>query len=810
MKIGEIIISSDVRNLDRKFHYYVPDGLVPGVRVQVPFGYGNNKRIGFFMGYVSDTDFEGELKEITKVLDSDPYLTQNAIKIANFVSKAYLCSFARALKLMLPPAIKTKVEKRVSLQETRDDIKLTEQQKLILDTLRAAGGECEIGKLKTSCMLKSAAGITALEKKGLVRASEHVVGDMGPKTKNEIYLNIDIEAARDLIVKLRDKAPAAARALVCLCEFGRLGVSELRQQADCSKSAIDTLVKYGAAAVEIVETYRLEVTKNHEQTGHFDPTPQQTQALAQLIHALDSKEYHNFLLHGVTGSGKTEVFLQAAQHCIKQGKNVIILVPEISLTPQMIDRFASRFGGQVALLHSGLSLGERFDEWCKIKRGEVSVVVGARSAIFAPFENVGLIVVDEEHEQSYKSESTPRYDATAVAQYIARLHRCTLVKASATPQITSYYEATQNRATLIEMDSRFNDQQMPDIQIIDMAKELAGGNKSVFSRQLQQAIYDTVQQGQQCILFLNRRGYSTFVSCRSCGFVAKCPNCSVSLTYHQKDGCLHCHYCDYRQKNYTVCPECNSPYIKYFGTGTQRLEEELYRLFPGISVLRMDADTTTHKFSHERILRQFGQENINVLLGTQMISKGLDFKNVTLVGVVAADGVLNMDDFRAGERAFAQLTQVCGRAGRGDIKGRALIQTYNPEDEILKYVKAYDYTGFYQKEIAFRRMMDNPPFTNLIHIVISGEQEEKTAQHAGIIGGWLDAEIAKHPGVASAVYGPCAAPISRIKRRCRYRILIKTPDIKTMLGMMQKITALHVQSGNKCFLDIDVNPNSVL
>ena len=511
------------------------------------------------------------------------------------------------------------------------------------------------------------------------------------------------------------------------------------------------------------------------------------------------------MLRGVTGSGKTEVFLQAIETVIKQGKNAIMLVPEISLTPQTVNRFVSRFGEYVAVIHSRLSNGERFDEWKKIQDGRVRVVVGARSAIFAPFDNVGIIILDEEHENSYKSDTTPKYHAVDIAKKRAEDDNAVLLLASATPSVSDYYKATTGEYKLFEMHKRYNDMQLPSVEVVDMRGELFNNkNYSPISFTLQREINENLKNKRKTILFLNRRGYSTFVSCRECGYVVNCPECDIALTYHKKNDNLVCHYCGYTTENLSLCPECSSKYIRYFGTGTQKIEEELQRLFPQAVVMRMDFDTTSQKGGHEKVLEEFSK-NGDILLGTQMVTKGLDFHDVTLVGILAADTTLCMDDYRAAERSFSLFTQVCGRAGRGDIPGRAVIQTYQPFNSIIKYASKQSYKLFYDDEIKARRRLFYPPFCSIVLIMTTGEDEEKAYGKIK--------EIEKEVKLFSKGYSgridiidAQAAPISKIKNQLRFRVVLKIDEVDNITEFLNEINDKYSNDKNGVYMNIDINP----
>ena len=489
-----------------------------------------------------------------------------------------------------------------------------------------------------------------------------------------------------------------------------------------------------------------------------------------------------------------------------------MLVPEISLTPQMVNRFIARFGEeQIAVLHSKLSIGERYDEWNKINEGKAKIIIGARSAIFAPIKDLGLIIIDEEHDSSYKSEGSPRYDAKEVARYIAKQNSCPLVLGSATPDMKSYRKALEGEIELIELTKRANSSSLPQVEIVDLREELANGNRSMISTKLYEEIEENLKNKHQTILFLNRRGYSTFIMCRDCGHTIKCKNCNITMTYHLKKDNLKCHYCGYEEKRVNICPECNSKNIKYFGTGTQKLEEEINKIFPNASTIRMDIDTVTKKNSHEEILNKFREENIDILIGTQMIVKGHHFPNVTLVGVMAADGSLNIDDYRANERTFQILTQVAGRAGRENLPGKVIVQTYNPDSLAIEYAAKQDYKSFYDIEIGLRKQLKYPPFCDIIVIGISGQNEKSVISISENIHKYLKTRIINEK-IGVLLYKGLPAPIDKIKNKYRWRIIIKciyNDHINTL--MQDALNEGYAQTKNTdTRITIDINPNNMM
>lgn len=502
--------------------------------------------------------------------------------------------------------------------------------------------------------------------------------------------------------------------------------------------------------------------------------------------------------------GKTEIYLQLIEEVIKRNKAAIMLVPEISLTPQMVQRFMARFGEEkLAVMHSKLSLGERYDQWMRIKRKEASIVIGARSAIFAPIENLGMIILDEEHDLSYKSDTTPRYHVKDIAGYLAKKNKIPFVTGSATPDVSDFYEAKTGKTKLLTLSKRANEAPLPKVDVIDLREEMIQGNKSMISRKLYEEIKQNIEKKQQTILFLNRRGFSTFVMCRDCGHTIQCKNCNITLTYHLKENKLKCHYCGYEQENVSICPECGSKKVKYFGTGTQKLELEIQKLFPQASTIRMDIDTVTKKNSHEEILGKFQKENIDILIGTQMVVKGHHFPNVTLVGVIAADSSLYLEDYRANERTFSLLTQVAGRAGRGEVPGRVIIQTYNPDNFSIECAKDQDYDRFYQTEITIRNQLKFPPFCDIIVIGFTGENINEISK----IGNQIYQNLKKRNHNAT-IYPPMPSPIDRIKNKYRWRMIIKGEFNQTLL---QDITdVLQQVKQGKTRIMVDVNPSSMM
>ncbi|MBK1810607.1 primosomal protein N' [Clostridium sp. YIM B02505] len=579
--------------------------------------------------------------------------------------------------------------------------------------------------------------------------------------------------------------------------------SELMDKFNLSAYTLSKLLENNIIFSDDEQVNRIN-TRKYETYSSKNLNMEQQQA----VDAILSSKNKLILLKGVTGSGKTEVYMNLVSHMLNEDKTSLILVPEIALTPQMIERFKGRFGKNVAVFHSRLSDGERFDEWFRIKNGDVKLVIGARSAIFLPFDNLGLIVIDEEHEGTYKSEQNPKYHTREIAEFKSKLTGCTVVYGSATPSIESYFKALAGNMKLVELKNRVDNSSLPKMEVIDMREELSNNNKSMFSKKLYEAIQDRLEKKEQIIIFLNRRGYSTFVSCRKCGYVFKCPHCDIAMTYHT-NGYLVCHYCGTAHRQQSECPSCSSKYVKYFGAGTEKLEIEITKLFPKARVLRMDVDTTRKKNSHEEIYNTFKNGNADILVGTQMISKGLDFPNVTLVGVITADISLNLPDFRSSERTYQLITQVGGRAGRGSKEGNVLVQSYNPEHYSLSYAKNNDYEGFYEEEIVLRKSMNYPPYSNIMLINLSSKNQVDLQKHCEKLGYSIKTELKDNDQVE--VLGPCPCIIQRINEMYRWQILIKG---NFELSLAHNIKDIVYELSNEVYNDIrismDINPNNLV
>ncbi len=815
--IAKVMLTNAVYELSREFDYLIPDGLLGrakiGMRVIVPFGARNSSAEGVIVKLCENSDVE-KIKPIQDVIGDTPACTEEQLELCRWMQDKYLCSFSQCYKQIRPPRVTAKIRLWITLRDDfSDDGKITAYQAKIIEKLREYDGTAEYSELSEAVGgrgLKSA--LYALSDIGAVELCENIRDSVRIKFIRRAMLECSTDDGYAIADELFSRrAKVQANILLTLCDCGDMSCADLISASDGNYAALNALCDKGLVSIykeEVVrEAYDLE---RYAGTDAYIPTDEQKPIIEYINGLTEKNQFEKILLRGVTGSGKTEVFLQAIQHCISNGRQAIMLVPEISLTPQMVERFVGRFGNRVAVMHSALSVGERLDQWNRIKSGEVSVVVGARSAVFAPFDNIGIIILDEQHESSYKSDTAPRYHAEDIAFRRGERFGAPVLMASATPEVSAYYRAQTGEYTLFEMNKRYNQNPMPKARIVDMRSELFDlHNMSPISVRLREEIRLNLEKGEKTVLFLNRRGFNTFVSCRECGAVIQCENCSIAMTYHKKTDKLVCHYCGLTIDNVKECPECHSRYVKFFGTGTQRIEAELRELFPEARILRMDFDTTSKKGGHEAILDKFKRGEADILLGTQMVTKGLDFPDVTLVGVLAADTALNVDDFKGSEKCFSLITQVCGRAGRGDIEGRAVIQTYQPQNKTINFAKEQNYIDFYNNEIIYRKRMEYPPFCDIVYILVSGETEAETETEITKIGKRLSEEQKESDNIIKLL-GPSPSPIHRIKNKYRYRIILKVKESGKILPLLSEITGQHMKRKGKTTLSIDINPNSMV
>jgi len=794
---------------DKTFSYSVPEALerniAIGKRVLVPFG---RRRLTGYIVEKSHLTACAETKEITEVLDPEPLFNQKDLKFYQWVSQYYIYPLGKALAEILPGGIDPKNMRWISSikgDAERNDPQLSPSQRRIMDMLDHFPNGLPFDRLKKLLLRKDLyRDIDALVGAGYI-ATEERTGkpEIIPKKEKIVHL----ESPNIAITKLTTRQIELTEAL--------------RSQGPCSVAVLRKGFKNVAPLLRrlkqrgIIRITEEEVSRKHGQTPaigsdvFITPNEDQEHALNAIEEGLKSNSFSPFLLHGVTGSGKTEVYLNAIAETLRMKGGVIFLIPEIALTPQLLTRVNRRFGEQeIAVLHSGISRAARYDQWKRIQRGEISVVIGARSAVFAPVRNLKLIIVDEEHDASYKQDDRMRYNARDLAIMKASLNRATVIAGSATPAVQTYFNMTKGKYKYLVLPSRVEDRPLPKVEIVDMKLEAEGNRQTpsrVLCRALKEAIADTLEKKQQTLLFLNRRGSSTFTFCFDCGHVFKCLNCAVSMTYHAGDDNLKCHYCDYAVRPAALCPTCHGRRIHTYGVGTEKLEAEVNKLFPSARIDRMDSDTTSRKGAHEKILRALDRREVDILVGTQMITKGHDFPYVTLVGVISADQSLNMPDFRAAERTFQILTQVSGRGGRGASPGRVIVQTFNPGHYAIIRAKNHDCMGFYNDELALRSAVSYPPFTRIVNIQLSSLSRDKGIEGLSELKQLIhDALTIKRLEDKVEVIGPAESPIAKIKGRHRWQLLLKGEEARAVHSMARDI----LSKGPTTALDIkvDVDP----
>ncbi|MFD2443469.1 primosomal protein N' [Bacillus sp. CGMCC 1.16607] len=800
MTIASVIVDVPARQTDKSFDYLIPKqyegSISAGMRIAVPFG--PRKIQGFVVEVKKESDFS-QLKKISEPMDLYPVLTEELLALGDWLAEKTLCYKISAFQAMLPAALKAKYEKKIVLSEKVNPRQLPfTLQPFFLEKNELTWEEAIHNGILLDIQKEAAIGH--------IEVVYEVKERLKKKKLKQICPALTIHELQIEKEKLSNRALKQHEVLDFFID--RPNPIELRSllaALNISSGTVTGLIEKNILIEKEIEVYRDPFQDRHfKRTFPLTLTVDQQKVINPIQHTIINDKHKVFLLYGVTGSGKTEIYLQSIQTVLDQGKEAIVLVPEISLTPQMVHRFKGRFGDKVAVLHSGLSAGEKYDEWRKIHRKEVSVVVGARSAIFAPFENIGIIIIDEEHETSYKQEETPRYHARDVAIKRAETFKCPVVLGSATPSLESFARAQKGVYELLSLPVRMNNQSLPAVEIVDMRDELKSGNRSMFSNKLFEKMKDRLEKGQQIVLFLNKRGYSSFVICRDCGYVINCPHCDISLTYHRSQQQMKCHYCGHEEQVLKTCPECTSEHIRFFGTGTQKVEEELGKVLPEARVIRMDVDTTSRKGSHEKLLTAFQEGKADILLGTQMIAKGLDFPNITLVGVLSADTMLHLPDFRSSEKTFQLLTQVSGRAGRHELPGEVIIQTYTPEHYSVQLSGKQDFEEFYQHEMQMRKIHRYPPFYYLSLITITHEELMKVVSITEKITKYLRSKLSNQ----AIVLGPVASPIPRINNRYRYQCLIKYKNEPTLTNAFKVILDQYQQemASTGLQISIDLNP----
>ena len=796
MNVARVIVDVPASMVNQTFDYDIPPSfqtmLRPGMRVIIPFG--SRKITGFVIERIEKSTFK-HLKSIIDVLDITPVLTEELLQLGKWLADETLSLYITTYQAMLPQVLKAKYKKLI--------VKTAEISPM-LEHLFGDRESLDFAKVIDQI------GYRSLQK--YIEAGEVHIKYQVKSQETKQYQTTIIPAPTDVLNNALSTLPKQATKQKEIIEFFIGHPQPIEQRAlyralQINRSHLKRLFEQAYLTEEKTEMYRNPHQGDFPKTENLPLTEEQATVIQPIFKSIAQEKARTFLLHGVTGSGKTEIYLQAIERVMEAGKEAIVLVPEIALTPQMVQRFKGRFGSNVAVLHSALSVGEKYDEWRKIQRKEVKVVVGARSAIFAPFENLGIIIIDEEHETTYKQEESPRYHARDVAIKRSEYNQCPVVLGSATPTLESFARANKDVYELLTLSKRTNEQPMPQVEIVDMRNELHAGNRTMFSRVLIDKIKTCMANEEQIVLLLNRRGYSTFALCRDCGHVEECPHCDISLTYHKGENQLKCHYCSYEQSMPTTCPACDSNLIRFFGTGTERVEEELTKVLPEARTIRMDVDTTRRKGAHERLLRRFQQQEADILLGTQMIAKGLDFENVTLVGVLAADSMLHLPDFRSSEKTFQLITQVSGRAGRHELTGEVIVQTYTPDHYSIELASQYDFRSFYEQEMKIRHSFLYPPYVFLLLITISHENEYKVHEVGQKMRQMLEHQLQPN----SYMLGPTPSPIARIKNRYRYQIMVKYRHEPRLQAIIQEVLdAFTSERKQDVQIMIDMNPYQLM
>lgn len=764
----QVLLKNKTKVTDRLYTYFYDQEIKKGCRVIVPFGKGDKKRMGIVVDSIEEAEF-GNIKSIDKVLDEEPILNEELISIAFFMVDEYLSDLSSAMQTVLPPGNFSEILEFFYYPDSSQDP--------LLHFLEDRRSWEEIQEKFTVSHLELMERVEKGELEFFIERKDN----LSVKKVREVSLTKNY---RDF--PLSNRAFAQKKIIDFLEDRGKVLYEDVLKENKVSSSAVTALVKKGILTIEERKVYREVTDESPEFYEKIELNREQKKAYEKIEEEIE-KGKNRFLLQGVTGSGKTELYLQLAEKALTRGEGSIILVPEISLTPQTIARFAGRFPGKVAVLHSKLSINERFDQWKRIQTGHYKIVIGARSAIFAPVKNLGLIVIDEEHELSYISEKNPKYDAMEIAEFRSNYHSCPLVLGSATPSIEHYFRVKNLDYELLELKERANRTELPTVEIVDMREEMKNGNFSMFSEDLREAIAENLEKKEQSILFLNKRGHSSYIFCRRCGYVMECDHCDVAMTYHKRQDRLICHLCGRTKKKEHICPNCGSKAIKEFGAGTEKLEEEVRASFPEARILRIDSDTMTKKNSYDLLYRKMKNHEVDILLGTQMIAKGMDFSSVTLVGVIAADISLNQGNYRASERTFQLLTQVAGRAGRGDLQGKVFIQSYKPDHYAIQAGRNQNFPDFYEEEIAKREQFKYPPFYNLVNIKVLHSNRYQCREKIFELSKILQKEFLE-AGMDFYLSGPNPCPVEWINNFYRFEINYKFPaDVKGYKEVLKRV-----------------------
>lgn len=782
----EVVLLRQTKIMDNLFTYKIPPSLLStiqvGSKVQVPFGQGNQTHEAIVVKLIEDSALEidypvHKIKAIESLCDDAPWMSRVAIELAKWLRVRYVCNYQEAFSLFMPAGTKLKrdyeiilnSDKLFELQRLKEE--MTDEKSLNLIEAVERGDKVLLSAIEHKETEKLA---QKLIKQGIFDKVERVFTDVEDQEKSFVDLKLTLEQAEEVYEKIPERFSAQRRLMKHMIHYGRTELSALRQMTGLTTAQIQTFVDRNWLSLE--SEVVLTLPKHYvfkEERAYNGLSDHQQEVFSKAVTNIIEGQSQAYLLQGITGSGKTEVYMEWVDLALQKGRQALMMVPEISLTPQMIDRFRRRFGDCIAVFHSKLNLRERYDQWQAVKQGKLSIVIGARSAVFAPFHDLGLIIVDEAHDGSYKSETSPKYNGVDVAFEMSKLFSCPIVLGSATPSVEQFYRMTEGEMTHLKLTKRFRETLLPTVDLIDMRDELSSGNRHIFSRRLYDTMHVQLKNKKQIMLLMNRKGFSTHVSCRSCGYAMKCPDCEVALTYHKGASHLRCSYCQYRVAVPQKCPSCGSGYFKHFGTGTEKVMEEAQKLFPNAKIARLDSETVSKKGSLESIIESFEQGEIDILIGTQMISKGLDFKNVGLVGVIAADITLNFPDYHAPERTFALLTQVAGRAGRGDERGHVIIQTYEPDHYAIKATMTHNFSEFYQNEIRIREAFKYPPYYLMASVLVTSTDNQEAQKAANDLYHAMKSKIGSSDEQSLDIAAPNPAVFAKIKNRYRWQIVIK-------------------------------------
>lgn len=816
-RFAKVIVRNNSIYTDNLFTYEIPEFLSENIkighRVLVPFGIYNKPVEAFVFDIVSELDEDIKTKKVVDILDEEPIFSKDDISLIGWMRNKYLCTYIDCINLLYPKGYKLNNYKVLTL--INDDLdNLSDSEMNLIKIIKENHGCIKLEKIKKVPNLNNL--IYKLQKKNIIDVKWEYKNHKNEKKDYIIDISKQINNLDSYILENKIRLGSKQKELIKFVQEKKpIELSKINDVFPSCRQSILKLEEKGLVCIEEIDLYRKPKEIYSVEDKKINLNEEQLNTVNIIKSEMFEENKKPYMIHGVTGSGKTEVYMEIIEYSLSQGLDSIVLVPEISLTPQTISRFKNKFGDIVGVFHSQLSEGEKHDVYKQIKEGKIRILIGARSALFAPFTSLGVIIIDEFHEGAYKSEKNPKFNSIDVAKYIANKRDVSLVLGSATPSVEEYFNALNGEYKLLEINQRANKKPMPKIEVVDMKEELMVGNKSIFSNKLKVEIQSALNCGNQVILFLNRRGFSNFVSCRKCGYVFTCENCDISLTYHKKNNTGKCHYCGYEKEIPKECPECKSKYIKPFGIGTQKIEEEIKLIFPNINVLRLDKDTTSRKGEFENILNDFKNKKADVLIGTQMLSKGLDFENVTLVGILSADMILKFPDFRSSETTFQLITQVAGRAGRSEKEGKVILQTYDTDHYAIRHAIKYDFRGFYEDEIKIRKAFEYAPFNNMISVVISGKDNAKVEKNARKMYDSL-VYLLRERGISNLefILGPNPCSISKINQNFRWQILFKDDDIEINLlkGIIKYIciTKRDVVFDKDTNISIDINPYSVL